>query len=136
ATRPGPPTTTSSTASPPSSWGWRCWPSPGSRPGPGARPRPRRSGGPPLRQREGDREDRAHRQAVDRERRERVAAEEPQQELDGEVRGDRGAGGAHGGGTAYAVALGAEQLGQLQRGRRADDRGGEQERVAGGVLVG
>ncbi len=74
--------------------------------------------------------------AVKPERAEAVGLQEAQQELDGQERGQRGAEARDERGATHAVALGAEQFGQLQRGGGEDHGGGEQEAVAGGVLVG
>src|SRR3954447_16490457 len=87
-------------------------------------------------EREGDRENGADRAAVDGKWRQAVGLEEPQEEPDGEVRGDGGAEGADQGLPADVVPLRAEQVRQLQKAGRADDRRGEQEGEAGRLLVG
>src|SRR3954447_26141145 len=77
-------------------------------------------------QREGDREDGADGTAVDGERGEAVGLEEAQEELHGEIGGHRGAERADQSLTTDVVALGSEQLRQLENARGPDDRGGQQ----------
>src|SRR3954453_24249003 len=73
--------------------------------------------------------------AVHGERGQAVGLEEAHEEPHGEVRGDGRAQRADERGPADPVALRAQQLGQLERRGGADDRRGEQEREARGVLV-
>src|SRR5262245_16026244 len=84
---------------------------------------------------EADRQRDADDQAVDGERSQAVGLEEPKQETDGDVGGERRSEGSHERLSTHVVALRTEQLGQLERGGRADNRRREQEREAGGVLV-
>src|SRR5262249_30231653 len=74
-------------------------------------------------------------EAVDRERHERLRLEEPHQEAHRKVGGQRRAERPDERLAADAVALAAEELGELERRGGADDRRREQEREAGRVLV-
>src|SRR5438477_12894262 len=74
-------------------------------------------------------------EAVHGEGPQRLGLEEADEKPDRAVGGDAGEEGAHESLAAYTVAEVAEEVGDLVEPCGRDDRGGEQEREAGGVFV-
>src|SRR4051812_42604299 len=87
-------------------------------------------------ERETDPEDGAHDAAIDGERSQAVRLEEAEQELHRKICGDGCAERADQRLAADVIALRAEQVGELEDAGGADDRRGEQEGEARGLLVG